>query len=508
MKTRDELIQLQQELLNRISNEQREFTPEEQAEFNDYQRQIDAINAAASGEGQPETATPGNEGERAINAERQRCADITTLCRQFGVEDNVLNGYISDGISVDGVREAILNKLAADSAPIAQRSGLNVITDEQDKFRDAASDALLMRSGMNLEKPAEGARELMHMSLRDMYIESECMRDASRYNLMRTDIDELYNEAARQFYNPTAAFPAILDNAINKSFTEGYKKVPATYERFTKKGSLKDFKTVDNKYLTGTAGVFLEVPENGELKADTRTDTKLPSRRLKTYGRQFSLSRQAFINDDIGLITELPARYAASARKTINKMVYEILVNNPAVYDGQKLFCDNHKNELKTGSGITLESLQKMIMALQTQKDQNGESIIVNPGALVVPSGMAFSVYTLFNSSTINTTDNTQAANPLAAYKNKIEIIEDPTINALVGDWGNAMPWFLFGNNNDVDSIEIDYLNGNDKPTIRRMEKPGVLGFTWDVYLDWGITVMDYRGIVKNKGAVISSPLE
>ena len=49
-------------------------------------------------------------------------------------------------------------------------------------------------------------------------------------------------------------------------------------------------------------------------------------------------------------------------------------------------------------------------------------------------------------------------------------------------------------------SIQVDYLNGQEAPTFRRMEAPGVLGFTWDIWLDWGITAIDYRGIYKNPG--------
>ena len=52
-------------------------------------------------------------------------------------------------------------------------------------------------------------------------------------------------------------------------------------------------------------------------------------------------------------------------------------------------------------------------------------------------------------------------------------------------------------------SIQVDYLNGQEMPTFRRMEAPGVLGFTWDIYLDWGIAVRDFRGIAKNPGVVI-----
>ena len=35
-------------------------------------------------------------------------------------------------------------------------------------------------------------------------------------------------------------------------------------------------------------------------------------------------------------------------------------------------------------------------------------------------------------------------------------------------------------------------------------EKAGYLGFVWDIWLDWGITVMDYRGIVRNNGVAIA----
>ena len=148
-----------------------------------------------------------------------------------------------------------------------------------------------------------------------------------------------------------------------------------------------------------------------------------------------------------------------------------------------------------------------MILALQSQTDQFGEAIIVRPAKLVVPAGLGFDIFTVMNSPTINTAGNTQAVNPLFRYANTIEIVEDPTINVLCGGFGNAMPWFLLGNSDDTDFIEVDYLNGNEIPNIRRMETPGQLGFVWDIYLDWGISVMDFRGAIKNPGIAVPSPL-
>ena len=499
----DQMIQRQQELLDTAKAAKRELTADEQREFDTLQADINALRAA-----QPQTTAPAapQVNAEAVRAEeRQRVTEITSLCRKFDVSDADMEKYISGNTSVDAVRAAILDGMMKKGAPLTQGGSAEVTADAQDKFCRAAGDALVMRSGINVEKPADGARELMGMSLRDLAI--ECLANEGQTGLNRRSSDELFQALQRQFFNPTAAFPAMLDNAINKAYVEGHKTVAVTFDQWTKKGTLKDFKTADNNYLAGPAGEFLEVPEGGELKHDTFEDKHRPTRKLKTYGRQFTLTRQAFINDDIDLITRIPAKYAASARKTINKQVYEILVKNPAIYDGTALFSQAHGNLVKTGTGVTQASMQSMIMALQSQLDEFGDACIIRPATIIVPSGMAFDIYTLFNSPTINTTGNTQAVNPLYRFANQIQVIEDPTINVLCGGFGNVMPWFLLGSKDDTDFIEVDYLNGQEIPTIRRMETAGTLGFTYDIYLDWGVSVMDWRGAIKNPGVAITDPL-
>lgn len=502
---RKQMIQRQQELLNTAKAAQRELTAEEQAEFDNLQRQIDVLPAEEGGEGAPAAPVATDNADSVRAAERQRCADITTLCRDFSVSAEDQQRYLNDGVSVDAVRAAILDSMRKNSAPIQTRGVVTEVVAAEDKFRAAAVDALVMRSGLELQNPAEGARQMMGMSLRDLAI--ECLTAEGQTGLNRRSSADLYDMLQRQFFNPTAAFPAILDNAINKAYVQGHKTAAVTFDQWTKKGSLKDFKTHDNNYLAGPAGEFLEVPEGGELKHDVFKDEKRPTRKLKTYGRQFTLTRQAFINDDIDLVTRIPAKYAASARKTINKQCYQILVNNPAVYDGTALFSKAHGNLVTTGTGITQASMQAMIMALQGQVDEFGEACIIRPATIIVPSGMAFDIYTLFNSPTINTEGNTQAVNPLYRYANHIQVVEDPTINVLCGGYGNVMPWWLLGSKDDTDFIEVDYLNGQEIPTIRRMETPGTLGFVWDIYLDWGISVMDWRGAIRNPGVKIESPL-
>lgn len=484
----------QQQLLNTAKQGNRDLNAEEKTEFDEFQREIDELTREIEAEG--DEGPQGNENQRTIEAERQRASEITVLCREFGMDSEE---YITKGTSVEAVRTAIIEKMRSNGGPISTRGSgeVSVIADAEDKFRAAAADSLVMRGGIVIAKPADGARDLMGMSLRDIAIEA--LHGENIPNLNRKSSEELFNILSRQFYNPTAAFPSILDQAINKAYVEGHNKAPVTFDKWVKKGTLTDFKTVENKYLAGPAGEFLEVPEGGELKHDLPSDEKLPTRKLKTYGRQFTMGRQAFINDDIDFLSKIPARYAASARKTQNKQVYEILVKNPAIYDGKTLFSAEHKNLIATGTGITAEAVQKMFMALQLQTDQFGDAIIIRPATIIVPIGYAFAMYTMLQSPTINTTNNTQAANPLYIYKDSLQIVEDPTLNVLCGA-DATMPWFIVGDGADTDSIQVDYLNGQEIPTIRRMETPGQLGFVWDIYLDWGISVMDYRGIVKNPG--------
>ncbi len=521
-------IRRQQDILNGCKAAGRELNEAEKKEFEDLQREITELNAQIEAEerqmgsrsveaGQeqersaysntgftaPGAAEESGNIEQVRSEERERIAQISTLCREFGMDDS-LPDFIKNGNTVDSVRAAIIDNLKENKKPLNGR--VVVETDEGDKFRSAVSDAILMRGGIHLDNPAPGARDFMGLSLREIAV--ECLAAEGQSGMNRKSADELFSIMQRQFFNPSAAFPVIIDNAINKAYVEGHRTAPVTFDKWTKRGTLNDFKIHDNNYLSGPAGELEEVPESGELKHDTWKDEKRPTRKLKTYGKQFTMSRQAFINDDVGLIVQMPAKYAASARKTINKKCYKVLIDNPAIYDGAKLFDAKHKNILAKGTGITREAMQGMIMALSNQVDEFGEVCIIRPSVIIVPSGYQFDMYTLFYSPTIHTSDNTQAVNPLYRYRESIDVVEDPTINILCGGFGNQMPWWLLGAKEDTDFIEVDYLNGQDIPNIRRSEVPGTLGFVWDIYMDWGITAMDYRGAIMNPGVIVKNTVE
>lgn len=436
-----------------------------------------------------------------LRAERRRVSDITALCGEFGVD---AARYIDDGSTLDQVRAAVLEQLRA-RRPLFTAQ---VTRDESDKFRAAASDALLLRAGMRVDKPAEGARELRGLSLRDLLLEAverdggEAARDARGMRLRGAS--ELFDQliSSRAYFSPTAAFPSILDQTIDKAYTQGYQLAPTTFEIWTQRGTLTDFKRTQAQWRRGDAGELLLVPEGGELKHDVPTDERQGGRELHTYGRQFTMTREAFINDDIGFLTSLPARYALSTKLTLNRQVYQVLAGNPTLEDGHELFGSEHGN-LATAGALNLANLVAAMEAMTTQRNARGQVIQVRPQYLIVPTGMGAYARMLLGSPTIKTTalsssaTEMQAANPV--YE-ALQVVEDPELLAQLGA-GGKYAWFLAANTATVDTIQVDYLNGVDTPTIRRMETPGQLGFVWDIYMDWGISVLDWRGLYKNPGA-------
>ncbi|KAA5621367.1 hypothetical protein F3G63_35980, partial [Pseudomonas aeruginosa] len=82
-----------------------------------------------------------------------------------------------------------MDNLIREHAPV--NTGAIQVNDASDKFRAAAADALVMRSGIAIDNPAAGARDLMGLSLRDLAIES--LQADGESGLNRKSSDELYS---------------------------------------------------------------------------------------------------------------------------------------------------------------------------------------------------------------------------------------------------------------------------------------------------------------------------
>lgn len=446
-------------------------------------------------------ATAHNSSGPSAAEERQRVQDILALCRQTGMEPDA---YIRSGADMDEVRAAAVDHLLQHCPPV-QTGGRNRDTNS-DNFRAAACDAMLMQAGADVENPVQGAEELRGMSMRDLLIESMSRSgEGTTAELLRRSRADLWDTAVRQFFSPTAEFPAILDDAIKKSIVQQYALVPYTFERWTSRGTLTDFKTTkEHEYALG-GGDFFKVSEGGELKHSTLKTELLPTRKLDTYGTQFTMTREAFINDDIGFLANMPAQYARVAKRKINRQVYELIFQNAAIFDGKPLFSADHKNLVAAGSAPSIKVLEQMILQMGMQTDQFGESIQVEPAFIIAPVGYGMRLAQLLGTAEIDVDGvGSHTVNVLnSQYRSKIQIVEEGTLNLLAGT--GACPWFMAADPRLVKGVQVDYLNGAAAPSFRRSEKAGYLGFIWDIWLDWGVNITDFRGLLRNNGVKLNT---
>lgn len=491
------LTEEQKRRLQEVRNKIREL----QEGGNNRRLQGEGLHMANSANPADESARINEEDvQRAVREERERARNIRSLCQQFDVESQP---FIDAGNTIDEVRTAVLEQLSARTSVMGNSrfySGNLEVTDQRENMVRAMSDACLMRGGISVgeEPQRREAEQFVGMTLRDMAIYS--LEKDGESNARMMSPDEMFSHLTRQFFNPEASFPSILDKTVKKAYVAGYQEYDNSYEEFCSFGSLPNFKKTDSMYVQGSFDLFEEVPESGELKHGTTEDFKRPTRQLKTFGRQFTLSRKAFIDDDIGLVTSMPKRWAKAKERTVEQQVFYALLSNPIIYDGKPLFCKEHNNVMKTAAAISGNSVKGMIIKIGDAVNDEGKPIIVKPSGMIVPLGCAFDFQAIFLSQTINTPENTQAANPLYHYP--IKIVETPYINYA---GGKTDPYFMYSK--DVPGIHIDYLNGQKMATVRKSEKAGQLGFIWDIYCDWGIAILDYRGLVKNDGIKVNLDL-
>ncbi len=417
----------------------------------------------------------------AATAERTRVTEINTLCRNFGFD---ATAYINDGSTIDKVRDVILQKQIQDKAP--GHSGIQIVAEETDKFRSAAADGLLMRAGRNVAKPAPGAHELRSLRLRDLAVECLIRTGETGAHLMRDE------ELLKRALSPDTTFQGIISNAASKTLSQAYQEAPTTFQHWTGKGSNSDFKAAEH-YRISEAGNLELTSQNGLIPYDTAMRDEKVTKAVLTYSKRWGFTREAFINDDLSMLSRVPQAYVIAAKRGINALVYKMLAANPLIFDGKKLFGSEHHN-LGTGSDITTASMSEGRKMMRTQKDQRGLATLnIAPQFMLVPASLETSASQFVNSDADPAAKHSGVTN---VFRNSMDIITDAEL-----DQYSTSAWYMAANPNIADTVEVTYLRGQEEPTLETDIPFDRLGMDFRIYFDYGVTVLDSRGLFMNPGA-------
>ncbi len=395
-----------------------------------------------------------------------------------------VNGVIAQAdsnVTADAVGRHILAMLASNAAPLNGGASITAGTDQRDLTRAAMSNAIQARAG--LEQPTDG-NPFRGMTMGE--IARACVQ-ATGTNVAGMDRMQIVGLA---FTHSTSDFPSLLGDASRRAVLQGYQEAEENFDQFTRAVNVPDFKPTN---LVGL-GAFSDldiVPEGGEYKQGTFSEQS-QAMKIVTYGKLFTITRQAIINDELGIFSDVPRKMGQAARRTLAKAVFDLINKNPILADGKRLFSADHGN-LLPASLISTASVGAMQAAMRLQKDKDDNLIQVPMKGLLTPVSLGLQARAV-RAAEFAVGEGTGDRDP-NTVRNTFEVWDHGRL-----DEKDPKAWYGLANPAFVDGIVVGYLDGNQSPYLEQEQGFTVDGVAWKVRLDAAPAIADYRGIYKNPG--------
>ena len=399
---------------------------------------------------------------------------------------SLLGECIADGEqTIEGATALLLKHLGKDVEALGTSGHVSVGEEAVDKFKGAAQSAILVRAGL-VKRDDEGENNYRGYSL------YEIARAALEFVGVNTRGMGRMELVAAAFTHSTSDFTSLLANTANKSMLKGWEEAEETFQQWTSRGQLSDFKVVDRVDLNEFSSLA-EVRAGAEFKFVTIGDRK-EQVQLATYGNRFSIDRQSIINDDLGAFTRIPQKFGRAAIRTVGDLVYAILTGNPAMQDAVTLFHADHSN-VTTGvmTTATIDAMQ-VLFGLQTDPDGNVTALNIPMKYVIVPlasRGLA---------KTIRDSEKEVLAAKTATTPNSVrgtfEVVADGRLDA-----DSSVEYYGAADPNSHDTIEVSYLDGNDQPYLEQQDGWSVDGAEFKVRIDAVAKALDHRGLAYSTGA-------
>lgn len=447
--------------------------------------------------------------------------EIMARCRNFNLPEDFETSLIESDEPLDRCIVKILDEIQKKdgnkTTPPAPGSDTKVTKDAAEKFRLGAVKSLAVAT--RLERKAEVIQDVAKEDLpRNLHaLVRACLRNEGKVSVNRIDNmlpHDIATEAFRMAAAGTSDFPAILADVANKSLLAGYTEAPVSYDQWCGEGEVPDFKSLNLVKMSNFSDID-DIPEGFGFKEGKFTDNK-ETVSVDTKGKKFSLTRQALVNDDLNAFVRIPAAMMSSVRRRINKDVYDKLTFNtlvgPQMSDGYALFNATYHYNLIDPSNVpsitTIDAAEQKLMNMPLPKpDKTSDTQYANIPARYIISGTKNRLGILQVIGTPNqaivadsTAVNPQTVNP---YRGQLQLITDAYLQSRLTAASKDYAWYLAADQNVMESFAVYYLSGNRVPQMRN--EPSrigeVLGISWDIFMDWGIALVDHRGIIYNDGA-------
>jgi len=300
--------------------------------------------------------------------------------------------------------------------------------------------------------------------------------------------DELVTRA----FHSASDFPKLLQNVAGKNLQAAYAEEPHTWQPLGRQRNLPDFKPTTTAIIAGQM-LPEETLEGGEYKAMSMVEGQT-SWSLKTYTGKVLLTRQAIINDDLSAFARQQEMAGRGCRTLESNLVWGLITGNVKVsVDDTALFATGHNN---SGTGaIAIAGLDTGKQKMRKQKDLAGNPLNLAPSYLLVPPDLETTAMQVLY-PTGYAPSNLTGDSGTNVFANGLQLITE----ARLGE-NSASNWYLTASPSRVDMIEYGYLSSEPGPTISTSERRDPDGVEMLVRMDFGASLIDYRGFYKSSGS-------
>lgn len=282
----------------------------------------------------------------------------------------------------------------------------------------------------------------------------------------------------------TSDLPVALTEAVRRSVAAGYNRPASALRQFATTRTAPDFREFKEARF-GDPENLERLRDGGEIRYGSLAETA-QTYKVVSWARGLTFTRQALINDDLGVLSSVPSKLGNASRETEDQELVDVLVEGsgagPVMHDGTRMFHASHGN-LASGGAIAGPTLAAARLAMRRQTDEFGRRIAVVPRFLVVPPELELTGQQMLAVIQPSATAN---VNPFSTL-----LVVEPRLT-------NATRWYLVGTG--AEGLAFVRLEGRTGPQVDSTVDFDTKSVKFSVINDFAVVALDWRAWYSNPG--------
>jgi hypothetical protein len=274
----------------------------------------------------------------------------------------------------------------------------------------------------------------------------------------------------------TSDFPLLFGGILDRELMARYALVVPDWRSYIKVGKCKDFRQREIHKVQGNENLLPEVAEKGEYLVAPMSDAHYHIQ-VKKRGRQFDISFESHINDDLGAFDDMPQRFANAAIYTeayvATNQIAVAAGPNPLLFGAPITDVDGGLITNQGTAAMTIANLEATIGLMAAQLDIQGKPLSIRGIHVVVPPALELTTRAVITSTVKQWTEvgagggvPMPVANVLAMPEQGLKLHVNPLLPVIDTSGNRNGTWYVFAELTEGAAIELDFLTGHETPEI------------------------------------------